>query len=169
MVGWHHWLDGHEFEQTPGDREGQGSLVCCSPWGHEESDMTEWITTERKAYVSLGALCNKVHSKHAFINLETRHPQINELIEELPHLKSPTFTIKLKISDTIDLSKKFMFFPLNVQKTHLAKPIFASIAFDSPLPSFGAHWSGTEQKPHPAQASPTSSRLQLPSSPPHST
>ena len=34
MVGWHHWLNEHEFEQTPGDSEGQGSLVCCSPWGH---------------------------------------------------------------------------------------------------------------------------------------
>ena len=33
MVGWHHRLNGHEFEQTPGDGEGQGSLVCCSPWG----------------------------------------------------------------------------------------------------------------------------------------
>ena len=34
MVGWHHRLSGREFEQTPGDSEGQGSLVCCSPWGH---------------------------------------------------------------------------------------------------------------------------------------
>ena len=41
MVGWHHRLDGHEFEQTPGDGEGQGSLACCSPQGHKESDMTE--------------------------------------------------------------------------------------------------------------------------------
>ena len=40
MVGWHHWLNGHEFEQTPGDGEGQGSLACCSPWGHKELDMT---------------------------------------------------------------------------------------------------------------------------------
>ena len=40
MVGWHHHLSGHEFEQTPGDSEGQGSQVCCSPWGHKESDMT---------------------------------------------------------------------------------------------------------------------------------
>ena len=38
MVGWHHQLDGHEFEQTMGDTEGQGSLVCCSPWGHKESN-----------------------------------------------------------------------------------------------------------------------------------
>ena len=41
MVGWHHRLNGHEFEQAPGDNEGQGSLVCCSPWGCKESDMTE--------------------------------------------------------------------------------------------------------------------------------
>ena len=41
MVGWHHWLNGHEFEQAPGDGDGQGSLVCCSPWGHKESEKTE--------------------------------------------------------------------------------------------------------------------------------
>ena len=41
MVGWHHQLNGHEFEQTPEDSEGQGSLACCSPWGHKESDTTE--------------------------------------------------------------------------------------------------------------------------------
>ena len=41
MVGWHHWLNGREFAQAPGDGEGQGSLVCFSPWGHKESDMTQ--------------------------------------------------------------------------------------------------------------------------------
>ena len=41
MVGWHHRLNGHEFEQTPGDSEGQGSLACCGPWGHKELDTTE--------------------------------------------------------------------------------------------------------------------------------
>ena len=40
MVGWHHRLDGHEFEQTPGVGDGQGSLACCSPWGHRESAMS---------------------------------------------------------------------------------------------------------------------------------
>ena len=40
MGGWHHQLKGHESEQTPGDGEGQGSLVFCSPWGRRESDMT---------------------------------------------------------------------------------------------------------------------------------
>ena len=38
MVGWHHQLNGQEFDQTLGDGEGQGSLVCCSPWGRKESD-----------------------------------------------------------------------------------------------------------------------------------
>ena len=40
MVKWHHWLSGHEFEQTPGDSERQRSLVCCSPWSCKESDTT---------------------------------------------------------------------------------------------------------------------------------
>ena len=43
MVGWHHQLNGHEFEQAPGDSEGQGSLACCSPWGCRESEMTEQL------------------------------------------------------------------------------------------------------------------------------
>ena len=41
MVGWHHWLNGHEFEQAPGVGNGQGSLVCCSPWDPKELDTTE--------------------------------------------------------------------------------------------------------------------------------
>ena len=42
MVGWHHWLNGHEFEQTLGDGEGQGSLACLSSWGCKGLDMTDW-------------------------------------------------------------------------------------------------------------------------------
>ena len=41
MVGWHHRLNGHKFEQTLGDGEGQGSLECCNPWAHKELDVTE--------------------------------------------------------------------------------------------------------------------------------
>ena len=41
MAGWHHRLDGHEFEYAPGVGEGQGSLACCSPWGRKDQDMTE--------------------------------------------------------------------------------------------------------------------------------
>ena len=43
MVGWHHQLDGHEFEQAPGVVDGQGSLAYCSPWVHKGSDMTEQL------------------------------------------------------------------------------------------------------------------------------
>ena len=54
MVGWHHWLNEHEFEQTPGDSEGQGSLVCSSPWGlrvrqawttEQEQSRADWVFT----------------------------------------------------------------------------------------------------------------------------
>ena len=41
MVGWYHRLDGHKFEQVPGAGDGEGSLVCCSPWGCKQSDTTE--------------------------------------------------------------------------------------------------------------------------------
>ena len=43
MVGWHHHFNGHEFEQTPGDGDGQGSLVCCSLWGRKELDIAEQL------------------------------------------------------------------------------------------------------------------------------
>ena len=43
MVGWHHRFNGHEFEQTPGDSKGQGSLACYSPWGHKELNTTELL------------------------------------------------------------------------------------------------------------------------------
>ena len=47
MVGWHHRLNGHEFEQAPGDCEGQGSLACCSPWGPKESDTSEGLNNRK--------------------------------------------------------------------------------------------------------------------------
>ena len=47
MVGWHHQLNGYEFEQTLGDSEGQGTLACYSSWGHKESDMTEWLNNNK--------------------------------------------------------------------------------------------------------------------------
>ena len=50
MVAWHRWFNEHEFEQTLGGSEGQGSLACCSPWGHKELDMTESLNnnTDKK-------------------------------------------------------------------------------------------------------------------------
>ena len=50
VVGWHHQLDGHEFEQAPGVGDGQGNLACCNPWGHNEPDMTEWLNWTEHTY-----------------------------------------------------------------------------------------------------------------------
>ena len=49
MIRWHHRLNGHEFEQTPGDDEGRGSLACCSPWGCKESDMIERLNNSNNS------------------------------------------------------------------------------------------------------------------------
>ena len=56
MVGWHHQLNGHEFEQAPGVGDRQGALVCCSPWGRKESDMTEqqnWTNTFSLSFAAI--------------------------------------------------------------------------------------------------------------------
>ena len=56
MVGWHHQFNGQEFEQALGVGDGQGSLVCCSPWGFKESDTTEqlrWLTSLQNRYYYL--------------------------------------------------------------------------------------------------------------------
>ena len=66
MVGWYHWLDGHEFEKTPGVGDGQKSLACCSPWGHKESNTTEWLKrTELFDHANVGNLisCSSSFSK----------------------------------------------------------------------------------------------------------
>ena len=54
MVEWHHWLDEHEFEQTSGVDDGQGSLACCNPWGHKESDTTEWLNRTELNWTEAG-------------------------------------------------------------------------------------------------------------------
>ena len=51
MVGWHHQINGREFEQTLGDSEGQGSLACCSPWGRKELDTTEQLNSSKLASI----------------------------------------------------------------------------------------------------------------------
>ena len=67
MVGWHHQLNGHEFEQTPGDSEGQGSLVCCSPWGHKELDRTERLNNNSPVLYNRCLLV--IHLKYSSVYL----------------------------------------------------------------------------------------------------
>ena len=57
MVGWHQWLHGYEFEQSLGVGDGQGSLACCSPWGHQESDTTEWLNRTESQNLVTDWLC----------------------------------------------------------------------------------------------------------------
>ena len=51
MAGWHHQLNAHELGQTPGDGEGQGSLACCGPWGHEELDITWRLNNNKLVFI----------------------------------------------------------------------------------------------------------------------
>ena len=57
VVGCHHWLNGHEFEQSTGDSKGQESLVCCSSWGHRESDTTWWLNNSTSCLLFLIFIC----------------------------------------------------------------------------------------------------------------
>ena len=66
MVGWHHRFDGPEFELTPGDGDGQGSLACCSPRGHKVSDMTERLNNSGTL-----KLCYTLKSSGEFLKLPT--------------------------------------------------------------------------------------------------
>ena len=69
MVGWHHQLSGHEFEQTPGDSEGQGSLACGSPWGCKESDMTEWVNNNNNKSTTNLVAYNNVNVFAQFLSV----------------------------------------------------------------------------------------------------
>ena len=103
MVGWHHQLNGHEFEQAPGDGEGQDSLTCCSPWGCKESDTTEQPNNNKnmglkeRSSVTLGAqdklVQETVHEtkqgsqSHGALSLEDLkgiNPHIALMNEQLP-------------------------------------------------------------------------------------
>ena len=78
MLGWHHWLDGHEFEQALGDGEGQGSL-CHSPWGCKELDTTEWLNRNNKDPIGAGSKSlflttqNPLDSVHKIAPLQIIH------------------------------------------------------------------------------------------------
>ena len=62
MVGWHHWLNGHEFEQAPGDGVGQGSPACCSPWAHTELETAEWLNNNYNLRREPGSCCSALNS-----------------------------------------------------------------------------------------------------------
>ena len=67
MVGWHHWHDGHEFEQTLGIGDGQRTLACCSPWVQKKSDMPEWLNWIGKHFLC-PAGCGSIFSEKSCWN-----------------------------------------------------------------------------------------------------
>ena len=78
VVGWHHRLDGHEFEQAPGVGDGQGGLACCSPRGRKESETTERL---------------KWYPSFIVINNITGHHLVGPVIEKLPAIMGDTDSV----------------------------------------------------------------------------
>ena len=72
MVGWHHQHNGYKFEWTPGVGDGQGGLVCCSPWGHKESDTTEWTELNWESNNLVNCHCTR-RQVHQHVNQSTCH------------------------------------------------------------------------------------------------
>ena len=90
MVGWHHQLNGHEFEQVPGDGEGQGSLACRSPWGCKESDTTKRLNNNKyngQSHVLWSAHCFSVAASQDRMCL---HPHVSASNE---HSKNPLLLV----------------------------------------------------------------------------
>ena len=71
MVGWHHRRDGHEFEQAPGDGDGQGGLACCSPWGCQELDTTERLNNNKMHAKSLQSCLTLGHAAHQTLSMDS--------------------------------------------------------------------------------------------------
>ena len=100
MVGWHHQFNKREFEQAPGDGEGQGSLECCSPWGRKECDMTERLNNNNNKDIiktSLMKQCWKTHLKwdrvstlprSSLTSLQSRRPDVPESVKKSSVLSS---------------------------------------------------------------------------------
>ena len=86
-VGWHHRLNGHEFEWTPGVGDGQGGLVCCSPWGRKESDTTERLNWTEKC---------SMQSNEMIIRMVTRRWESPIAAEDFLERQDRKPTIKLK-------------------------------------------------------------------------
>ena len=97
MVGWHHWLDGHEFEQAPEDGAGQGGLVCCSHRGHKESDTTERLNSNNTFKQTLETIttvqCRGVFPTVALDSSQRwQHPG-ERMLNQLPELNAGEWTV----------------------------------------------------------------------------
>ena len=104
MVGWHHQLNGHEFEWTPGAGDGQGGLACCSPWGHKESDATEQLNWTDELYLNK-VVKNKpicFYSEYKCLHLRLFIPTIDKYV-----IKTSLITIVTTIGAQFYLKMAF--------------------------------------------------------------
>ena len=126
MVGWHHRLNGHEFEYTPGVGDGQGILACCSPWGSKESDTTDrlnWININRP--LDFAIMINGVNHFHGIthrcsqLGTSLQSPQ-----EESKFLRLMTFLISPEFAAVPDTQQS----PKTIAKWALSQPLWAITA-----------------------------------------
>ena len=94
MIGWHHRLDGHEFEQGPGVGDGQGGLVCCSLWGPKESDMTEQLNWTAQTFLYSPLITNTQIRTQTSMHLDlhprkTKFRDLGYMYHNLGYKRSP--------------------------------------------------------------------------------
>jgi len=104
VVGWYHWLNGHEFEQTLGDGEGQGSLACWGPRGRKESDTTEWLNNERRNYVKMRSYWRGMGPESIWLivfveKLQTFREKCHKKTEAMHITSSETEVMHAKVKD----------------------------------------------------------------------
>ena len=95
MVGWHHRLHGHEFEQAPGVNDSQGSLACCNPWGHKELDTTEslnWTENRQEWQIAFSFLAQRIYCLQDLLLRvwASEWKKESEVIQSCPTLCNPT-------------------------------------------------------------------------------
>ena len=123
MVGWHHWLDGHEFEETPGVGDGQESLGCYSPWDRKELDTTEWLnwTVNFSGLEFLGDFKKK---KSVFSTLELKGCCLNVLLA----IQNREVTYAVRMHKT-EIFSRYIEISLFLPKVHKQWPsVFLSVS-----------------------------------------
>ena len=150
MVRQHHWLSGHEFEQIPGDSEGQGSLACCSLWGRKESDRTYWQNNNNKSF----------KYKHWIISLFHLNPYMALWCTE--HVKETLSSRCASSQVTITQNSQWhclVSFSPNPVTPGLARPPQGYSALSSAQPAPSTHPSCWRLKSQPQKSSPISHSL----------
>ena len=109
MVGWHHQLNGHEFEQTAGDSEGQGSLTCCSPWGHKGWDLTN--NSDLNSEIVTYVFFSHTHKKRKDLATNTRGISVFLLVNVILQKSGVTIFLHSFYHHMTFLVTKFSFSP----------------------------------------------------------